>query len=374
MPEIFNPQPPFPSRKAHLALRQQVVDYLLQHRPAFGAPFVAEAQLARDCGLTRPTVRRALDELCVQGWLERQPGKGIFIGPRTALPGSPSLPTDHMRVVRLGVIVSMFRGGQMDWFHSQLLRGLDDAAGEHALSIELLGHKANDPQALCKRLMQDRHDLIVSTTHSWPELMVLAEARRQGIACLDAGSRSTEWHIPNIFEDSPQGAELAVRHLVEHGHRRIGFVQLEEPAHWAFDRRRGYLRAMAGADITLDKRLTLWLDPQAPGDWTAQLEQYLKAGQPSALLFGTSAAVEALGPLVRKGLRIPQDLSLVVIGQDDAVPGWLGGVRPTVVELPLREIGRRAGRMARQLVETGEIPMVTTIPCTLDPGHSVASA
>ncbi len=347
MPEIFNPQPPFPPRKAC-------------------------------AGLAWGSIR----------WLERQPGKGIFIGPRTALPGSPSLPTDHMRVVRLGVIVSMFRGGQMDWFHSQLLRGLDDAAAEHALSIELLGHKANDPQALCKRLMQDRHDLIVSTTHSWPELMVLAEARRQGIACLDAGSsmacmalpmpwtpiRLPEWHIPNIFEDSPQGAELAVRHLVEHGHRRIGFVQLEEPAHWAFDRRRGYLRAMAGADITLDKRLTLWLDPQGPGDWTAQLEQYLKAGQPSALLFGTSAAVEALGPLVRKGLRIPQDLSLVVIGQDDAVPGWLGGVRPTVVELPLREIGRRAGRMARQLVETGEIPMVTTIPCTLSPGHSVATA
>jgi LacI family transcriptional regulator len=221
--------------------------------------------------------------------------------------------------------------------------------------------------------MQGRHDLIVSTTHSWPELMVLAEARRQGIACLDAGSRSTEWHIPNIFEDSPQGAELAVRHLVEHGHRRIGFVQLEQPAHWAFDRRRGYLRAMAAAGITLDKRLTLWLDPQAPGGWTAQLEQYLKAGQPGALVFGTSAAVEALAPLVRKGLRIPQDLSLVAIGQDDAVPGWLGGVRPAVVELPLREIGRRAGQMARQLVETGEIPEVTMIPCTLSPGDSVAS-
>ena len=373
MSKIFRPQPPFPSRKAHQALRQQVVDFLLRHRPAFGEAFASEAQLARDCGLTRPTVRRALDELCVQGWLERRPGKGIFIGPRTALPGSPSLPTEHMRVVRLGVIMSIFGDGHMDWFHAPILRGLEDAAAEYALSIELLGDKSNDPRALTRRLMQDRHDLIVSTTHSWPELMMLAEARRQGIACLDAGSRSTEWHIPNIFEDSLQGSELAVRHLVEKGHRRIGFVQLEEGADWAFDRRRGYLRALAAAGIPPDERLVLWLDPQDVGHWTAQLQAYLKAGKPGALIFGTTAPVRALTPLVRSGLRIPRDLSVVVFGQDDAVPGWIGGVRPTLVELPLREIGRRAGQMARQLVETGTIPEATVIPCTLNPGDSVAA-
>ena len=50
-----------------------------------------------------------------------------------------------------------------------------------------------------------------------------------------------------------------------------------------------------------------------------------------------------------------------------------GGVRPTVVELPLREIGRRAGQLARQLVETGAIPEVTMIPCALRSGDSVAT-
>lgn len=367
----FTPLLPFPSHKSYLALRQQIVDYLLKNRPACGAPFPPETQLARDSGLARPTVRKALNELCLQGWLERRPGVGLFVGPRTAFPGSPIFETKHSRIGRVGVIVSMFRDGHMDWFHTPILEGLDEAASEQGLSVELIGSRATDLKGISQRLMQHRYDLVISTTHSWPELMALAEARRQGITCLNAGSRTADWDISNVYEDNEQGTALAVQHLVGNGHQNIGFVQVEDPALWVFDRRRGFLQAMVKAGITLEKNPVLWLDLKSHGTWSTQMEIYLKALRPTAMIFGASASVQALSRLLKRGWRVPAELSVVVIGQDDAVRDWLGGVQPATVQLPLREIGRKAGQMARQLIDTGDIEKEIIIPCTLQPGDSV---
>ena len=347
------------------------MDFLLENRPACGSPFPPETQLARDAGLARPTVRKALDELCLQGWLERRPGVGLFVGPRTSFPGSPVFQTKHSRIGRVGVIVSMFRDGHMDWFHTPILEGLDEAASEHGLSIELIGSRATDLKGISQRLLQHRYDLVISTTHSWPELMALAEARRQGITCLNVGSRTADWGIANIFEDNEQGTELAVQTLRAHGHAKISLVQVEDPALWVFDRRRGFLKALAKGAVSIEKNPVLWLDPECASEWPAQIELYLKAVKPTALLFGTSAGVQALSPLLARGWRVPEDLSVVVIGQDDAVPGWLGGVQPDTVCLPLREMGREAGSLARQLIENGEIPNEMIMPCSLQVGGSV---
>src|SRR5436190_10237114 len=78
----FEVKVPLPARGSAVALREQLVDYLIQHKPAAGARFLSDHELARASGLSRPTVRRALDSLQRDGWIEQRPGIGTFIGPR----------------------------------------------------------------------------------------------------------------------------------------------------------------------------------------------------------------------------------------------------------------------------------------------------
>jgi DNA-binding LacI/PurR family transcriptional regulator len=66
-------------------------------------------------------------------------------------------------------------------------------------------------------------------------------------------------------------------------------------------------------------------------------------------------------------------VSIVNFDQHPECAGWLGGVKPTTVELPLREMGRRLAGMARAIVEGNEVAPTTCLPCTLSQGGSVAS-
>src|SRR5215207_4604151 len=76
---------PLPARGSASALREQLLEHLLRVRPRVGERFHSDHELARIAQLSRPTVRRALDDLEREGWIERRPGIGTFIGPRAAI-------------------------------------------------------------------------------------------------------------------------------------------------------------------------------------------------------------------------------------------------------------------------------------------------
>src|SRR5215213_3631695 len=86
MPRQFEIVAPLPPRGSAVALRKQLVEHLLRTRPTVGERFFSDHELSRLSQLSRPTVRRALDDLEKDGWIERRPGIGTFIGPRANLP------------------------------------------------------------------------------------------------------------------------------------------------------------------------------------------------------------------------------------------------------------------------------------------------
>src|SRR5688572_31007870 len=85
MVKSFEISTPLPSRGSAAALRAQLLDHLMRSRPSVGEKFFSDHELARLSQLSRPTVRRALDDLERDGWIERRPGVGTFIGPRAAI-------------------------------------------------------------------------------------------------------------------------------------------------------------------------------------------------------------------------------------------------------------------------------------------------
>ncbi|HMO27506.1 MAG TPA: substrate-binding domain-containing protein, partial [Tepidisphaeraceae bacterium] len=173
-----------------------------------------------------------------------------------------------------------------------------------------------------------------------------------------------------------QGARLAVEHLVARGHRRIGFIQTQVPARWVFERRRGYQEGLINAGIEPEENLIYWMadgdDGCEPLEW---IETYLRREKPTAVIAANFGAMRHLGRLVTKrGIKVPQHLSVVTFDQCWEMTPWTGGVRPTTVALPLKQMGERLVKMAAEVLAGHTLPGgAESIACSLLEGDSVLS-
>jgi LacI family transcriptional regulator len=116
--------------------------------------------------------------------------------------------------------------------------------------------------------------------------------------------------------DDRQGAMLAVRHLLELGHRRIAFINGSENHPDAIERLGGYTRALEEAGVGFDPKLVAVGDWHEEGGLRATLELLeSKASFTALFCVNDQTAYGALLGLYRKGLAVPGDVS--VVGFDD---------------------------------------------------------
>lgn len=174
--------------------------------------------------------------------------------------------------------------------------------------------------------------------------------------------------LPSIVIDNVAGGELATRHLLELGHRRIAFIG-DTPANpYGFtssvDRRAGYLAALADHGITPPKEYIK--EGEHDRHVAARLTEELFEGpaEPPTAVFVASdtQALGVLGAARARGLRVPNNLS--VIGFDDIETAELVGL--TTVRQPLEDSGARAaellldaldGRQPESMLETLDLSL-----------------
>jgi DNA-binding LacI/PurR family transcriptional regulator len=140
--------------------------------------------------------------------------------------------------------------------------------------------------------------------------------------------------------DDVEGGALAVRHLIELGHRRIGFVgDTPEPGLGlvATDNRfTGYRRALAAADLPYQPDL---VQRVTPGEEAGAA--LLDRPDPPTAIFAVSdvLALTVMNAAATRGVSVPDELSVVGFDNVDAAP--LVGL--TTVDQHLVESGRLAG-------------------------------
>ncbi|MFD7922618.1 LacI family DNA-binding transcriptional regulator [Streptomyces sp. NPDC059740] len=146
------------------------------------------------------------------------------------------------------------------------------------------------------------------------------------------------------------GARAVTAHLVSLGHRRIGVIS--GPPDWlASDARlAGHTAALAEAGVLPSPRLTE--DGHEPTiGWGESAGGRLLdlAERPTALVaFNDKVAAGALLAARRRGLRVPEDLSIT--GFDDIDVSRVTHPQLTTVRQPLQEMGRMAVSLLMRLV------------------------
>ena len=168
--------------------------------------------------------------------------------------------------------------------------------------------------------------------------------------------------FPSVAIDNVAGGRLATRHLLDLGHRRIGFVGDPEVNLFGFtasaDRRRGYSDALTSASIDLEPKLVR-LGAHGRDVAHRLTDELLGLSNPPTAIFAATDT-QALGVLeaaTLSGLRVPEDLS--VVGFDDIeVAPYIG---LTTVRQPLEASGRAGADLILRALAGEPIPPVAQI-------------
>ncbi len=237
---------------------------------------------------------------------------------------------------------------------TELLRGVEDEAYRLGYVV-LLARADGLPEGvdvIGRLIGEGRVDgLIVQIGESMTEADVdrLVEAR---LPVVFVNSIHPEG-IGSVVLDDERGAEIAVDHLVDLGHRRIALINGVASSDTARRRETGFRAAMARADLPVSEGdvTRLGYEP-AQG---AEAVGLLWAGtrRPTAVVVANvNAAYGVLTEARRLGARVPEDLSVVAI--HDAWTAEHSWPPLTTVRMPLRELGETALRALIAHLSSGE--------------------
>ena len=157
--------------------------------------------------------------------------------------------------------------------------------------------------------------------------------------------------LPVVCVDQEGGARMAVRHLLELGHRTVGHVA--GPRDWleAEARVAGWRGALEEAGAPVGEPLF--------GDWRPRSGYELvrslveRDALPTALFVANDQmAVGALRALAEAGVRVPDDVS--VVGFDDVPEAAYYSPPLTTVAQDFTEVGRRGIGILLDLLDSGE--------------------
>ena len=159
--------------------------------------------------------------------------------------------------------------------------------------------------------------------------------------------------VTNVVLDHHRAALVALRHLLELGHKDIAFMKGQAFSSDSADRWEAIVQVARDLKIEIKPELTVQIDIDDP---TPQVgypfaKQLLERKVPFTALFAYNdiSALGAIRAFQEAGLRVPQDIS--VIGFDDIQGAAYSNPSLTTVRQPLAEMGRIAAKALLERIE-----------------------
>jgi LacI family transcriptional regulator len=334
--------------------------------------------VAADAGVSLQTVSRVINnEPNVRPVMMERVQASI-----TKLGYVPSLAAQRLRGSRSYVILALndrertiadWRERQgADWVDQMLLGGMLKCA-EHGyrIIVELVDtHSDHIERELMGAIAALRPDGVILTPPHSENPLIIRLLDEQGISFARIGSLQAGPGFALTMDDE-RAARLATEHLLELGHKRIGFIAGSPEYELSAWRVSGWRAAMAKAGLPTDGLL-------AQGDFsyesgTEAAARLLDDGAaPTAIIASNDRMTLATLEAARaRGLDVPRDLSLVSF--DDTPIMRFTHPPLTAVVQPIAEVSARAVELIIADQVGGDVPgEPIVIPASLAPRGSTA--
>jgi LacI family transcriptional regulator len=245
-------------------------------------------------------------------------------------------------------------------YFTSILSGATEALYEQDMRAVLCPtlHEHDREVTLLDRLMHGTTDgaIILLPSESSAELKVLHE---HGFPFVVVDPREPlDEGIAGVSAAHWAGAKAAVDHLLALGHRRIGAITGVRGWDASEQRLDGYRTALAGAGVLMNPELVAESNFVIEGGRIAALGLLDLPEPPTAIFaFNDNMAVGAIQAAQQRGLRVPEDLSIV--GFDDSERASLVTPALTTVRQPLEEMGRIGVSLLIRLIEKQRVDILS---------------
>jgi LacI family transcriptional regulator len=240
-------------------------------------------------------------------------------------------------------------------FSSALHRSIEDVAVQRGV-LALAGSSDEDgdrERKLVSAFASRRVDGLIIQPSSQDHSYLLSE-RSAGTAIVFVDRPPAFFDADTVLTDNAAGVRRGIRHLVEQGHRRIGYLGDLHTIATAAERHRGYVEELADQRIEVDERLVR-LDLRGIEKAEAAATEMLGRSQaPTALFAGQNlVTIGAFRALRRLGLH--QRVALV--GFDDILLADLLEPGITVIAQDPAAIGRTAAQVLFRRLDGDRSPV-----------------
>jgi GntR family transcriptional regulator of arabinose operon len=305
----------------------------------------SERKLTERFQVQRNTVRQALALLEHEGHIATEGKRGSFV--RDLEP----------KVVR-NVFLMNIHGGASPML-TYLTDGFSDVVGRAGFSVRRFNTSPAEGAALeplpeVSKLGRDAAGIVL-----WPQNPADPDALLRlnaSIPLVLVDRRVLGVSIDCVRFDDVAGGRMVTDHLLQQGHRRIGFLTDDVFAETVQHRWHGYALSLEAAGLPVDPRLSVFFRGIHEPFFTSSMRGLFSLGKdaPTAVVCSNDLVAFMLLRYLRdEGIRVPDDVA--VTGYGNAMPDYGEAMALTSVHQPFEELGRRAATtLLERLGESGD--------------------
>lgn len=345
--------------------------------PRVPAQRPTQADIARLAGVSQATVSLVLNER----------DSGVRISPATrarvlsvmrewgyvANASARSLAGGRNRIIGVHTFEPVFPTTSVD-FYFPLLLGIEQEAAELGHDLLLFTSAGGERQIFrdgSTRLSVADGALLLGRN---PNVDDIERLRDSGYPFVYVGHREVSGPpISYVAADYAAATQQLTERLFELGHERVAYARIADAdAQPSRDREKGFRKAAPSGQ---QKRPAgpVWT-LESPDEVPGLLDEILRGGVTGVVAEQQLLAEELRRAARDRGLAVPDDLSIVVLGDSTGARG--DGTSWTGFQVPREQMGREATRLLMQLLESPGEPDTParrqSVECALLPGVTVA--
>jgi LacI family transcriptional regulator len=240
----------------------------------------------------------------------------------------------EQRSRQIGVIVPNIS----DPFFAICAQAVSDVARDHgySLNIAMSGEDSEcEFNEAIQMLQRSIEGLIVIPAAEGSTRLIESDFADLPLVTLDRPLLSSK--CDSVVVQNAAGTKIAVKHLIDHGHRRIAFVGLPMHLYTMKTRYNGYCAAMREAKLKPEAHCGRFEQTEM----VELIRKLIRGKKPVTSIFcGNNLTTRSLlHGLAALGVKVPRDVA--VIGFDDFETADIINPSVTVVSQPTVEVGRR---------------------------------
>ena len=305
---------------------------------------VSLKQLADHLGFSPATVSLVLNRSSSAHSIPQETKERILSGARK-LNYRPNFLARSLRTRRsftIGVIVPEISEG----YTATVLGGIEDYLLQEGYFYFVTSHR-HRPDLIDEypKMFLDRNvDGVIAVDTAWHHLLPVPVATISG--------HNQAPGVTNIVLDHDRASELALKHLLQLGHRKIAFIKGQEFSSDTEVRWKANLEAALRLGIEVRSKLTVQLEEDSPspqvGYKATKKLIHSKEMFTAIFAFNDISALGAMSALRHSNLHVPEEVS--VVGFDDIQSAAYSSPELTTVKQPLRKMGKTAAEVVLRLV------------------------